>query len=165
MQRRLRSRRCLLIPTRKGETTMLKTSTIAACVFALSSGVALAQMVPAGPNAAPGGASGSTPPNTIGSPTANAQDTLNGGTRSTTVLSHSNKNQSAAGMPRSDYSSGAQMQYGTQPQYQAQGRGMGSMTSGDIDNPRAVAITDEYGNKYNSRGERIGHGGPMRAQQ
>lgn len=144
---------------------MLKTSTIAACVLALSGGVALAQ-IPAGPNAAPSGAGGSAPVNTIGSPTANAQDTLNGGTQSTTMLSQSNKNQSAAGMPRSDYSSGAQMQYGTQPRYQnqAQGRGMG-MSSGYSDNPRAVAITDEYGNKYNSRGDRIGHGRPMRMQQ
>jgi hypothetical protein len=133
---------------------MLKTSTIAACVLALSGGVTLAQMPP-GPNAAPGGAGGSAPANTIGSPSANAQDTLGGGTRSTTILSQTNKNQSAAGMPRSDYSAGAQMQYGTQPQYQAQGS----------DNPRAVAITDEYGNKYNSRGDRIGHGRPMRAQQ
>ncbi len=134
---------------------MLKTSTIAACVLALSGGVALAQMMPPGPNAAPGGAGGSASANTIGSPSANAQDTLGGGTRSTTVLSQTNKNQSAAGMSRSDYSAGAQMQYGTQPTYQAQGS----------DNPRAVAITDEYGNKYNSRGDRIGHGRPMRAQQ
>ena len=144
---------------------MLKTSTIAACVLALSGGMAMAQMMPPGPNAAPGGAGGSAPANTIGSPSANAQDTLGGGTRSTTVLSQSNKNQSAAGMPRSDYSAGAQMQYGTQPTYQAQGRGMSGMSSGGSDNPRAVAITDEYGNQYNSRGDRIGHGRPMRMQQ
>ena len=134
---------------------MLKTSTIAACMLALSGGVALAQMMPPGPNAAPGGAGGSAPANTIGSPSANAQDTLGGGTRSTTILSQSNKNQSAAGMSRSDYSAGAQMQYGTQPAYQAQGG----------DNPRAVAITDEYGNQYNSRGDRIGRGRPMKMQQ
>lgn len=95
---------------------MLRISTIAACALALSSGVALAQMMPPGPNAAPGGAGGSAPASSIGSPSANAQDTLVGGTRSTTVLSQSNKNQSAAGMSRSDYSSGAQLQYGTQPQ-------------------------------------------------
>jgi hypothetical protein len=57
-------------------------------------------------------------------------------------------------LPRSDYPSGAQMQYGTQPQYQAQAGGM-------MDNAprgrRTVAITDEYGNQYNSRGDRIGH--------
>jgi hypothetical protein len=146
---------------------MLKTTTIAACVLALSGGVALAQgnYMPPGPNTAPGGAGGSAPANTIGSPSANAQDTVGGGTRSTTVLSQTNKNQSAAGMSRSDYSSGAQMQYGTQPQYpnqyQAQGQGM---MGGASDNPRAVAITDEYGNRYNSRGDKIGRGRPMRQQ-
>jgi hypothetical protein len=137
---------------------MLKTSTIAACVLALSGSVALAQIMPVGPNSAPGGAGGSAPANTIGSPSANAKDTLGGGTRSTTVLSQTNKNQSAAGLSRSDYSSSAQMQYGTQPQ-QAQGSGMMAGPSG---NPRAVAITDEYGNQYNSRGDKIGRGRPAR---
>jgi hypothetical protein len=112
---------------------MLKTSTIAACVLALSGSVALAQMMPVGPNSAPGGAGGSAPANTIGSPSAN-------------------------GLSRSDYSSSAQMQYGTQPQ-QAQGSGMMAGPSG---NPRAVAITDEYGNQYNSRGDKIGRGRPAR---
>ncbi len=140
---------------------MLKTTTIAACVLALSGGAALAQgsYMPPGPNTAPGGAGGSAPASTIGTPSANAQDTAGGGTRSTTVLSQSNKDQSAAGMPSSDYSSGAQMQYGTQPQYQAQGPGM---MGGQSDNPRAVAITDEYGNQYNSRGDKIGRGRPAR---
>ena len=64
-------------------------------------------------------------------------------------------------MSRSDYSSGAQMQYGTQPMYRNQAQSQGMMT-GQADDPRAVAITDEYGNKYNSRGERIGRGRPMR---
>src|SRR5688572_6553560 len=147
MQRRARRRRSVRILTLKGGTSMLKISTIAACALALSSGMALAQVsMPAGPNAAPGGAGGSAPVNSIGSPSANAQDNMGGGTRSTTVLSQSNKNQSAAGMSSSDYSSGAQLQYGTQPQ-QAQG---------GPDNPRGVAITDEYGNQYNSRGDKIG---------
>jgi hypothetical protein len=128
---------------------MLKTSTIAACVLALSGSVALAQIMPVGPNTAPGGAGGSAPASSIGSPSANVQDTLGGGTRSTTVLSQSNKNQSAAGMSRSDYSSGAQLQYGTGPQ-QAQSQ------MGGPDRPRGVAITDEYGNQYNSRGDKIG---------
>ena len=71
---------------------MLKTSTIVACVLALSGSVALAQIMPVGPTSAPGGAGGSAPANTIGSPSANAKDTLGGGTRSTTVLSQTNKN-------------------------------------------------------------------------
>ena len=141
---------------------MLRISTIAACAVALSSGVALAQTMPPGPNAAPYGAGGSAPVGSIGSPSANVQDNMGGGTRSTTVLSQTNKNQSAAGMSRSDYSAGAQMQYGTQPQqYQAQGRGM---MGGPSENPRTVAITDEYGNQYNSRGDKIGRGRPARQQ-
>ena len=128
---------------------MLKASTIAACALALSGSAALAQTMPPGPNAAPYGAGGSAPARSIGSPSANAQDNIGGGTRSTTVLSQSNKNQSAAGLSRSDYSSGAQLQYGTQPQ-QAQ------HMMGGPDRPLGVAITDEYGNQYNSRGDKIG---------
>ena len=140
---------------------MLRISTIAACALALSSGVALAQTMPPGPNAAPGGAGGSAPVSSIGSPSANVQDNMGGGTRSTTVLSQTVKNQSAAGMSSSDYSSGAQRQYGTQPQApgQFQAQGMGGS-----DNPRAVALTDEYGNQYNSRGDKIGRGRPAARQ-
>ena len=146
-------------------------STLAAIALTLSDGAAFAQtgpggMMPAGPNAAPGGAGGAAPATTIGSPTANAQDTLSGGTRSTTVLSQSNKNQSAAGMSRSDYDATSQRQYGTQPmpeQYRNQAEGaQHTFSTGNTDNPSSVAITDEYGNKYNSRGERIGHGRPVR---
>ncbi len=143
---------------------MLKLSTITACALAVSTSVALAQTMPPGPNAAPGGATGSAPASSIGSPSANAQDNLGGGTRSTTVLSQTNKNQSAAGMSRSDYSSGAQMQYGTQPQYPGQYQAQGQGMMGGPDNPRGVAITDEYGNQYNSRGDKIGRGQPMRQQ-
>jgi hypothetical protein len=138
---------------------MLRISTIAAGALALSSSVALAQIMPPGPSAAPGGAGGSAPASSIGSPSANVQDNMGGGTRSTTVLSQTNKNQSAAGMSRSDYSSGAQIQYGTQPQGQFQAQGM---TGGPSDNPRTVAITDEYGNQYNARGDKIGRGKPAR---
>ena len=134
---------------------MLKASTIVACVLALSGGAALAQnpapWMPAGPNAAPGGAGGPAPVSSIGSPSPNANDTLSGGTRSTTVLSQSNKAQSAAGASRSDYDLQAQMPYGAP-----------SMATGGMDNSRRVAITDEYGNQYNRRGERIGRLPAMR---
>src|SRR5260370_7569972 len=94
-----------------------KISIIAAGVLALSGGIALAQnspsgWMPNGPNAAPGGAGGAAPIGTVGSPTANAQDTLNGGTRSTPILSQANKNQSAAGMPRSRFNPPAPLPYG-----------------------------------------------------
>lgn len=72
---------------------MRRISTIAACALALSSSAALAQTMPPGPNAAPYGAGGSAPATSIGSPSANLQDTLGGGTRSTTVSSQTNKNQ------------------------------------------------------------------------
>jgi hypothetical protein len=140
---------------------LLRISTIAACALALSSSVALAQMMPPGPSAAPGGAGGSAPASSIGSPSANVQDNMGGGTRSTTVLSQTNKNQSAAGMSGSDYSSGAQVQYGTQPQAPGQFQAQGMM-GGPTDNPRTVALTDEYGNQYNARGDKIGRGKPAR---
>ena len=57
--------------------------------------------------------------------------------------SQTNKTQSAAGAPAP---------YGA-PQ---------AMATRDTDNPRRVAVTDEYGNQYNSRGQRIGHGPAMR---
>ena len=138
---------------------------ILAAILALTGGAALAQsgpggMMPAGPNAAPGGANGAAPVSAIGSPTANARDTLNGGTRSTSVLSQSNKNQSASGMSRSDYDANTRQRSGT---YRDQAMGMHrDVSSGTNDDPRAVAITDEYGNRYNSRGERIGQGAPNR---
>jgi hypothetical protein len=157
---------------------MLKTMTIAACVLALGSSLAFAQtsaqynspggvMPPGGSYNAPQGANGSAPLRDVGTPSANATDTANGGTSSTTILSQSNKNQSAAGMPSSNYgqgmpggqSAGSQVaapvygtQYGTQQAY-------GGM-SGDQRNPNGVCITDEYGHKYNCRGDRIG--GPRR---
>ena len=55
-----------------------------------------------------------------------------------------------------------QHQYAPQPmpeQYRNQAEGaQRTFSTGNTDNPRSVAITDEYGNQYNSRGERIGHG-------
>jgi hypothetical protein len=98
---------------------MLKISTLAVGALVLSAGVALAQMMPAGPN--------------------------------------------TGRMSRSDDGTAAPLQSAPMPssvQYQNQAQGRG-MTTGDADNPNTVAITDEYGRKYNSRGERIG-GRPLR---
>jgi hypothetical protein len=152
---------------------MLKTTMIAAGMLVLGSSLAFAQssapynslggvMPPGGSYNAPNGANGSAPLRDVGTPSANATDTANGGTSSTTILSQSNKNQSAAGMPSSNYgqgmpggqSAGSQVgrQYGTQQAY-------GGM-SGDQGSSNSVCITDEYGYKYNCRGDRIG--GPRR---
>ena len=126
---------------------MSRIPTIVAVALALSGGTAVAQSyapwMPAGPNDAPGGASGPARPSSIGSPSPNAADTVGGGTNSTTILSHDIKAQSAAGVP---------VQYGASQ----------AMATRPTDNPRRVAITDEYGNLYNSRGERIGHAPGMR---
>ena len=128
---------------------MLKTSTLVACVLALSGSAAMAQSwpsnwMPPGPNDAPGGANGPARVRDIGSPTGNVDQNYTGRTSSTSILSQTNKQQSAAGAPRSDYTSQAQLQYGAQP------RGN-------------VYMTDEYGFKYDSRGNRLdARGNPMR---
>jgi len=136
---------------------------IAAGALALSGGAVLAQTnssdwLPSGPNSAPGGANGAAPMISVGDPSANARDTVNGGSRSTSLLSQSNKNQSAAGLPSTNYNSGRQVRYEEAPSaYQSQAQYQGSMIVSDFaDNPRAVVVIDEFGNRYNSRGERIG---------
>ena len=127
---------------------MLKTPMIVACVLALSGTAALAQptWVPPGPNNPPGGAGGAATARDIGSPSANVNNTYAGQTRSTTMLKQSEKMQGQPGY-------GQPMPYGQQGNYaQAQ---MGQM---DNPNPNAVCLTDEYGYKYNCRGDRIGRG-------
>ena len=107
---------------------MLKSSTIAACMLAVSASVALAQTqpVPSIPrSAAP------TPDPVISSQTMGSQ---------------------TSGQVMQDR---GMQDYGLQNQASAMD---------NTDNPRAVAITDEYGNQYNSRGERIGRGQPARQQ-
>jgi hypothetical protein len=136
---------------------MLKIPTLAACALAMSGSLALAQtasqyMPPGGAYEAPYGTNGSAPLRDVGSPSANANDTAGGGTRSTTILKQEIKNESAAGMPQSYGQApvGATRSYapyGTQQAYGGTGYGT---------NPNRVCITDEYGYKYNCRGDRIG---------
>lgn len=45
----------------------------------------------------------------------------------------------------------------TQVQVQAQAPGR-AVSMGDHEDPRTVAVTDEYGNRYNGLGERVGPG-------
>jgi hypothetical protein len=96
------------------EELMLKASTIAVCVLALSGATAQAQSyapwMPTGPTTAPGGAT-----------------------------DQSNKAQGAA-----------------------QAYVPAAITARGTENPRNVAITDEYGVEYNSRGDRIGRAPAMR---
>src|SRR5439155_1650244 len=64
----------------------------------------------------PYGAGGAAPMRDVGSPSANANSTATGGTQSTTVLSQSNKRQSAEGMPSSNYDQSMQGGYPSQAQ-------------------------------------------------
>ena len=139
---------------------MWKTSTIAICALVLSGSLAMAQTynqspgwVPPAPGNPPGGAGGPAPVGDIGSPTANANQTVNGQTGSTSMLSYSNKAQSAAGASGSNYGNGpvatnGRYSYGSQAQMQYGGQD-------SCGNTGAVAITDEYGRRYNCRGDRL----------
>jgi hypothetical protein len=137
---------------------MWKISTLAICALALSGSLAMAQTY----NQSPGGAGGPAPVQDIGATTANANQTVNGQTSSTSMLSYSNKAQSAEGMSGSNYGNGpvatnsryypdsqAQMQYGGSQVQMQYG------TQDSCGNTRAVAITDEYGRRYNCRGDRL----------
>jgi hypothetical protein len=147
---------------------MWKTSTLAICALVLSGSLAMAQTyspspgwVPPAPGNPPGGAGGPAPVRDIGGSTANANQTADGRTSSTSMLSYSNKAQSAEGMSGSNYGNGPvatnsrydgsqaqQMQYGAQEQMQS-----GAQDS--CGNAGAVSITDEFGNRYNCRGDRL----------
>ena len=146
---------------------MWKTSTIAICALALSGSLAMAQTynqspgwVPPAPGNSPGGAGGPAPVRDIGATTANANQTVNGQTSSTSMLSYSNKAQSAEGMSSSNYGNGpvatnSRYYYGSQAQTQYGGSQAQYGAQDSCGNTRAVAITDEYGRRYNCRGDRL----------
>ncbi|UYN97463.1 MAG: hypothetical protein KIT25_11195 [Enhydrobacter sp.] len=133
---------------------LLKTSTIAACALALS-GAAVAQ----GVSPAPGGATGAGPVESIGTTTPNANATAPG-TNSSSVLSHTNKSQSAAGESGSAYTPQAQRMYSsdqaqTGPTSQGAIRGRTGVVDPSAQGPNQVYIVDEYGRRYNREGMRI----------
>jgi hypothetical protein len=148
---------------------MWKTSTIAICALVLSGSLAMAQTynqspgwVPPAPGNPPGGAGGPAPVRDIGATTANANQTADGRTSSTSMLSYSNKAQSAEGTSSSNYGNGpvatnGRYSYGSQAQMQYGGSQaqMQYGTQASCGNTRAVAITDEYGRRYNCRGDRL----------
>jgi hypothetical protein len=138
---------------------MWKTSTIAICALVLSGSLAMAQTyspspgwVPPAPGNPPGGAGGPAPVRDIGGSTANANQTVGGQTESTSILSQTNKAQSAAGMSSSNYGNGPIAAQG--PRSQAQQMQYGGAQD-SCATTGAVAITDEYGNRYNCRGDRL----------
>jgi hypothetical protein len=75
------------------------------------------------------------------------------------MLSYSNKAQSAEGMSGSNYGNGpatnSRHYDGSQAQTQYGGSQMQYGTPDSCGNTRAVAITDEYGHRYNCRGDRL----------
>jgi hypothetical protein len=131
-----------LIPPSRKENVMLKTSAIAACVLTLSGGVALAQgnwltnWIPPGPSDAPGGANGPARARAIGGdPNVNA--TYNGTTTSSSMSRQQTKWESAHGVASSPF--------------QAQALTANESARG----AHRVYITDEYGFRYDRRGNRL----------
>ena len=138
---------------------MWKTSTIAICALALSGSFAMAQTYDQ--TRGMDGANGPAPVRDIGGATANANQTVNGRTGSTSMLSQTDKAQSAAGMSGSNCGNGpvaTNSRYASGPQGQMQyGGAQGQMQDGtqaSCGSSRTVAVTDEYGRRYNCRGDR-----------
>ena len=117
---------------------MVKISALAGCLLALSGGLALAQnsmsgWMPAGPNDAPGGANGAARTRSIGQGDPNVNDTGDSRTTSSTFIRQQMKRESAG-------------YYGSQAMASDSYAGRG---------PRRICITDEYGFKYDARGDRL----------
>jgi hypothetical protein len=131
---------------------MLKTSTIAACVLALSAPVALAQnnwmtnWAPPGPTDQPGGANGAAPTRDVGSTSANVNQTGDSRSTSSSILEQRLKQQSASGSWAPAYNTSAP------PGYTAQAMTMDEPMRGGR---HRIALTDEYGFHYDSRGDRL----------
>ena len=138
---------------------MTKISLITDCAIVLSGSAALAQSnwVPPGPNSGPGGASGAAPTRDVGTQPS-VGNTPSDATTSSTMMQQRNKEmnagQTAAGnryYDRGTYHG----QRGTYNQQQAaaplESPSMGCGGQG----PHSVAITDEYGFKYDSCGDRL----------
>jgi len=132
---------------------MLKRSMIAACVLALSAGSAFAgdnwmtNWIPPGPNDAHGGANGAAPTRDVGASSANVGETGGMGSTSSSILEQRLKQQSAAGV--------SSPVYNAQPDEGYQAQAWGSDRPAAMYHGRAVYITDEYGFKYDNRGNRI----------
>jgi hypothetical protein len=132
---------------------MLKRSMIAACVLALSAGSAFAgdnwmtNWIPPGPNDAAGGANGAALTRDVGVTSANVNETGDSRTTSSSILEQRLKEQSAAGATSPIYNA--------QPDDRYQAQAWGSDQPATVYHGRRVYITDEYGFKYDGRGNRI----------
>lgn len=137
---------------------MTKISLITACAIVLSSSAALAQSnwVPPGPNTGPGGASGAAPTRDVGTQPS-VGNTPSDATTSTTMTEQRNKEisagQTAAGNRYYDRGS----YYGQRGAYNQQAAAPMESPSMGCNGPgrHSVALTDEYGFKYDSCGDRL----------
>lgn len=145
----------------------MKTIFAATGALLLSSAMAFAQM-PAGPGTAPNGADGAQPTPTVGSSGGTARNSGTGQTQSSSMLSQQMKMQSQAGGQTTGYNQSSNGPMGNQTNGQmdsqparygqtanANMNGGASMGGGKMYHGRNVAITDEYGNKYDEQGQRI----------
>ncbi len=136
---------------------MWKSSTIAACVLALSGSAAMAQTngmtgwMPSGPNDAPGGANGPARVRSIGQGDPNVNDTAGSRTTSSSMLKQEIKTESAMGATSAP-GSYAYGQY--RPGYAYQAQALTADTEPAY-GPHRVYLTDEYGFKYDSQGNRL----------
>lgn len=141
---------------------MLKSPTLAACVLALSGSVALAQTQPSPAPAAAPGTTTAPAPSTIG--TQQPSGMVYG---SQTHLTQTTGGQTTGGINGQGYGmqgQGAPGQGMRDPGLQDPDTQNQAQLPSPTDSPRGAAITDEYGNRYNSRGDRIGRGQPAAKQ-
>lgn len=137
---------------------MTKISLITACAIVLSGSAALAQSygVPPAPNSGPGGASGAAPTRDVGTQPS-VGNTPSDATTSSTMTQQQNKEMNAGQTAAGNryYDRGTYGQRGAYNQQQAaapmESPSMGCSSPGS----HSVAITDEYGFKYDSCGDRL----------
>ena len=140
---------------------MTKTLLTTVCALVLSGSAALAQSnwAPPGPNAGPGGASGVTPTRDVGTQ-PNVRNTPSDATTSSSMTQQQIKEMNAGQRAPDGRYYG---QPGTYNQYNQQAAApMESQLGCGAPGPHQVAITDEYGFKYDSCGDRLnGRGNVM----
>jgi hypothetical protein len=130
---------------------MTKIPLITACALVLSGSAALAQSswVPPGPSSGPGGASGAAPTRDVGSQ-PNVGSTPSAATTSSSMTQQENKEMGAGQTAPGGRYSGPQGTYNQQAAAPMESQ-MGCSGPG----PHSVAITDEYGFKYDGCGNRL----------
>ena len=142
----------------------MKTIAIASTLLLLAAPLAFAQL-PGGPTTAPGGADGPARPASVGNTSSTAADTGSGRTQSSTMLMERIKADSAAGAvnsPAPSYDESVGLGRGAYGRTIGAGPAVGSSQAltaqAQLDEgtgPHRVAITDEYGFKYDARGDRL----------